>query len=85
MDFMPGAWRAKSSLPKYDWPAPAATSRVSYGVTSSRPRTSEVTVRAARSTWVTVPSTTRAFFCRASTSRVLGAISPSERMPVATW
>ena len=85
IDFIPGAWVANSSLPNHDCPAPAATSSVSYGVTSSRPRTSEVTVRASRSMWVTVPSTTRTFFWRASTSRVLGAISPSERMPVATW
>ena len=45
----------------------------------------EVTVWAARSMSVTSPSSTRAFFCRARTSRVGGAISPSERMPVATW
>ncbi len=29
MDFMPGANSAKWSLPKYDWPAPAATIKVS--------------------------------------------------------
>ena len=28
--FMPGAKRANSSWPKYDWPAPAATIRLSY-------------------------------------------------------
>ncbi len=54
-------------------------------MTVSRPSTSEVTERDSRSMPVTVPRTTLAFFWRASTSRVLGAISPSERMPVATW
>ena len=34
---------------------------------------------------MTSPSSTVAFFWRASTSRVGGAISPSERIPVATW
>src|SRR5262245_23028425 len=34
---------------------------------------------------VTSPRITFAFFCRASTSRVGGAISPSDRIPVATW
>ena len=29
IDFIPGAWRANPSLPNHDWPAPAATSRVS--------------------------------------------------------
>jgi hypothetical protein len=45
----------------------------------------EVTVRPARSMSVTSPSTTRAFSWRRNTSRVAGAISPSDRMPVATW
>ncbi|SKU51208.1 Uncharacterised protein [Mycobacteroides abscessus subsp. abscessus] len=29
MDFIPGAHSAKWSFPKYDWPAPAATIRLS--------------------------------------------------------
>ena len=33
IDFMPGANSAKWSLPKYDWPAPAAMIRLSKGVT----------------------------------------------------
>ena len=33
----------------------------------------------------TSPSSTWAFFCLRRISRVVGAISPSERMPVATW
>ena len=82
---MPGANSAKRSLPKYDWPDPAATSSESYGVTVSRPSTCEVTVRPSRSIAVTSPSSTVAFCCLARTSRVGGAISPSERMPVATW
>src|SRR3954447_17156430 len=45
----------------------------------------EVTVRAARSMSVTSPSTTRVFSWRRRISRVAAAISPSERMPVATW
>jgi hypothetical protein len=85
MLFMPGAYWANWSLPKYDWPAPAATISESYGVTASRPSTWWVTVRASRSIAVTSPSRTVAFFCLASTSRVEGAISPSDRMPVATW
>src|SRR3954467_7193237 len=35
--------------------------------------------------FVTSPSTTRVFSCRLRISRVAGAISPSERIPVATW
>ena len=55
------------------------------GCTVVRPRMWDVTVRAARSMSVTSPSTTRVFSCRRRISRVAGAISPSERMPVATW
>ena len=51
----------------------------------TRLSTWEVTVLASRSMSVTSPRMTRAFFWLASTSRVGGAISPSERMPVATW
>ena len=29
IDFIPGAWRANWSLPNHDWPAPAATRRLS--------------------------------------------------------
>ena len=86
MLFRPGACSAKASLPKYDWVDPAETTRLSYGRRPCVPSAlSEVTVRAARSIAVTSPSTTRAFFCRRSTSRVAGAISPSDRIPVATW
>ena len=85
MLFMPGANSANLSLPKYDCPAPAATISESYGVTVTRLRTWDVTVLASRSTSVTSPSSTRAFFWLESTSRVGGAISPSERIPVATW
>ena len=85
MLFIPGANSANWSLPKYDCPDPAATIRESYGVTVSRPSTCEVTVRDARSMAVTSPSSTRALRCPARTSRVDGAISPSLRMPVATW
>ena len=59
---------------------------MSYGVTAVRPRLSEVTVRAAMSMSVTSPRIVVALRClRAAISRVAGAISPSERMPVATW
>ena len=85
MLFMPGANSANWSLPKYDCPAPAATISESYGVTTVRFSTLEVTVRAARSMSLTWPRITRAFFWPESTSRVGGAISPSDRMPVATW
>ena len=85
MLFIPGANSANSSLPKYDCPDPAATINESYGVTVARPSTCDVTVRAARSMSVTSPRITRALRCRASTSRVAGAISPSLRIPVATW
>ena len=85
MLFMPGAYSAKWSLPKYDWAAPAATISESYGVTVLRPSTSEVTVRASRSMSVTSPRSTWAFCWRLRISRVDGAISPWDRMPVATW
>jgi hypothetical protein len=54
-------------------------------VTVSRPRTCETTVRESRSMSVTFPSSTRALRCDAKISRVDGAISPSLRIPVATW
>ena len=57
----------------------------SYDVTVGRPRTCEVTVRASRSMSVTSPRMTRAFFWVLRISRVGGAISPWDRMPVATW
>ena len=85
MSFMPGAYRANWSLPKYDWPAPAARISVSYGVTAVRPRLSEVTVFAAMSMSVTSPRIVVMLRCLRTISRVAGAISPSERMPVATW
>ncbi len=85
MDFMPGANSANWSLPKYDWPAPAATIRLSYGVTRGPGAACDVTVRASRSMSVTSPSRTVAFFWRLSTSRVAGAMSPIDRIPVATW
>ncbi len=47
--------------------------------------TCEVTVRADRSIPVTSPSSTVALAWLLSTSRVDGAMSPSDRMPVATW
>ena len=53
MLFIPGANSANWSLPKYDWPEPAATSSESYGVTVSRPSTWDTTVREARSIPVT--------------------------------
>ena len=85
MLFMPGANSANWSLPKYDWPAPAATISESYGVTVTRFRTWEVTVRASRSMSTTSPRITRALCWPERISRVGGAISPSDRMPVATW
>jgi len=44
MLFIPGAKRAKWSLPKYDWPAPAATTSESYAVMLVWSSTVEVTV-----------------------------------------
>ena len=85
MLFIPGAYSAKWSLPKYDCPAPAATINESYGVTVSWSSSRWVTVLSARSMCVTSPSTTRAFFWEASTSRVEGAMDPGLRIPVATW
>ena len=58
---------------------------MSYGVTAVRPRLSEVTVRAAMSMSVTSPRIVVTLRCLRRISRVAGAISPSERMPVATW
>ncbi len=85
MLFIPGAKRAKWSLPKYDWPAPAATTSESYAVMLVWSSTVEVTVWAARSISATSPSRTRELRWRLKISRVAGAISPSDRMPVATW
>ena len=66
MLFMPGAKSANSSLPKYDWEAPAATISVSYSHrvvdAGRRPPT---TVLASTSTPVTVPSRTSTLSCRA--------------------
>ncbi len=76
MLFIPGANSAKRSLPKYDWPAPAATTRESYVVIVIRPPMLEVTVLALVSIASTVPRMTRTFFCFARISRVGGAISP---------
>ena len=44
----------------------------------------DVTVCAVRSIASTSPSNTLTFFCRRRISLVLGAISPSDNMPVAT-
>ena len=57
----------------------------SYGVTVVLSRMQDVTVRAATSIVSTVPCTTRALGWRRRMSRVGGAISPSDRIPVATW
>jgi len=48
------------------------------------PGATAVTVFAAGSISVTVPSSTFALSCRLRISRIGGAISPSDRMPVAT-
>ena len=55
------------------------------GVTVSFSGATEVTVCAARSMCGTSPRITRALRCRLRISRVAGAISPADRMPVATW
>jgi hypothetical protein len=44
-----------------------------------------VTVRAAGSTSVTVPRHTSTLRCPRRIRRVVGAISPGARIPVATW
>ncbi len=80
-----GANSAKWSLPKYDCPAPAATMSESNSVTVSRSSRREVTLPAARSIDSTSPSSTSTFFCFRNTIRVAGAMSPTDRMPVATW
>ena len=49
-----------------------------------RPSTCDVTVFACRSIRFDLAEKHRTFFCLRSTSRVVGAISPSDRMPVAT-
>ena len=41
MVFIPGANSANRSLPKYDWPAPAAMIRLSMGVRSCGPSRAE--------------------------------------------
>jgi len=45
----------------------------------------DVTVLAVTSILSTLPSSTRTFFCSRRIRRVAGAISPTARMPVATW
>src|SRR5215213_6435193 len=85
MLFIPGANSENWSLPKYDWPAPAATIRVSYRVIVVPSGLTEVTVRAPRSMSVTRPRRTVALACFFKISRVAGATSPSESTPVATW
>ncbi len=59
--------------------------RVSYSVTCVLSIASEVTRRFATSTSVTSPRTTRTLSWRRRISRVAGATSPGERIPVATW
>ena len=59
--------------------------RLSYGVTVVRSGAREVTVLAATSIVSTSPSRTVTLRCRLRISRVDGATSPDERMPVATW
>ncbi|OBG81572.1 hypothetical protein A5701_10270 [Mycobacterium sp. E3305] len=59
--------------------------RLSKGVTVSMPIRCDVTVLAVRSMALTSPHSTRTFFCLRRISRVVGATSPSDRMPVATW
>ena len=82
---MPGAWVASSSWPKYESPAPAATIKLSYGTVIGAPSGRWArTTRACRSKPVTSASTTAAFPWYRRTCRSDGAISPSERMPVAT-
>ena len=84
---MPGAYRASSSWPKYDWPAPAATMRLSYGISMSC-RWAVVaawTTRRSRSNPVTSATSTRTFSYRRTTWRIGGAIWPGDSMPVATW
>ena len=54
-------------------------------VTVVRSNTCEVTVFAVRSIPVTSPSSTVALRCLLRISRVEGAMSPSDRIPVATW
>lgn len=58
--------------------------RLSYGVTVVMSINFDVTVCAFRSIALTSPSNTRAFFCRRRISRVVGAMSPSDKIPVAT-
>ena len=86
IDFIPGAWRGELVVAEPRLPGAGGDEQAVVGRSRSRARApARSPCAASRSTWVTVPSTTRAFFWRASTSRVLGAISPSDRMPVATW
>ncbi len=83
---MPGAHSANSSCPKYDWPAPAATIRLSNGSTSGWPSgRRQRTSCASRSNAVTSAISTVTLRWRLSTSRVAGATAPSDRIPVATW
>ena len=44
----------------------------------------DVTVFAVRSISLTSPHSTRTFFCLRRISRVVGAMSPSDKIPVAT-
>ena len=82
---MPGAQRLTSSWPKYEVSEPAATIRLSYSMVWADSPWCAVTVRALRSIEVTWPSTTVVRRCLRTTSRIGGAISPGERIPVATW
>ena len=88
MVFMPGANRASSSWPKYDWLTPAATIRLSYG--------SSTGLRGARADGVHDPPIeveagdlgqldADVAVLAARTWRIGGAIWPGDSMPVATW
>jgi len=58
--------------------------RLSNGVTVSMSINFDVTVFAVRSIPITSPSKTRMFFWSRRTSRVVAAMSPSDKIPVAT-
>ena len=85
MVFIPGAKVAKWLLPKWFCWAPAATIRLSKGTTVSIDISLEVTVLAFRSMFSTSPSNTWQFRFFLRISRVVGAISPADRIPVANW
>ena len=82
---MPGAWAASSSWPKYESPVPAATIKLSYGTSIAAPSGPWArTTRVCRSKPVTSASSTAAFPWSRRRWRSDVAISPSDRIPVAT-